>query len=68
MVTDQANEGTGLAGIPGRWQVSAGGRSPADLGLDSDKGVLASDGRAAWPLSGQFLTQLFGPNWRQTVY
>ncbi len=68
MVTDQANEGSGLAGVPGRWQASAGGRSPADLGLDSDKGVLASDGRTAWPLSGQFLTQLFGSNWRQTVY
>lgn len=68
MVTDQAGEGFGLAGIPGRWQQLYMGRSPSEFGLDSDKAVLASDGSRGWALDAKFLSQIFGMNWRQAVY
>lgn len=68
MVGEQPNEGFGLAGVPGRWQMYYGGRSPAEFGLDADKGVLGSDGSRGWVLNAQFLSQVFGSNWRAAVY
>jgi hypothetical protein len=68
IVGEQPNEGFGLAGIPGRWQMYYGARSPAEFGLDADKGVLGSDGSRGWVLNAQFLSQVFGSNWRAAVY
>ncbi|MFO0576110.1 MAG: PLAT/LH2 domain-containing protein [Polyangia bacterium] len=68
IVGEQPNEGFGLAGVPGRWQMYYGGRSPAEFGLDADKGVLGSDGSRGWVLNAQFLSQVFGSNWRAAVY
>jgi len=68
MVTQVANEGFGLGGVPGRWSMYYAGRSPAEFGLDSDKAVMASDGSRGWALPATLLTQIFGSNWRQVVY
>lgn len=68
IVGEQPNEGFGLAGIPGRWQMYYGGRSPAEFGLDPDKGVLGSDGSRGWVLNAQFLSQVFGSGWRAAIY
>ena len=68
IVGEQPNEGFGLAGFPGRWQMYYGGRSPVEFGLDPDKGVLGSDGSRGWVLNAQFLSQVFGSNWRAAVY
>lgn len=68
IVGEQPNEGFGLAGIPGRWQMYYGGRSPAEFGLDADKGVLGSDGSRGWVLDARFLSQIFGSGWRMAVY
>lgn len=68
IVGEQPGEGFGLAGIPGRWQMYYGARSPAEFGLDADKGVLGSDGSRGWVLTAQFLSQVFGSGWRAAVY
>jgi hypothetical protein len=68
IVGEQPGEGFGLAGLPGRWQMYYGGRSPAEFGLDVDKGVLGSDGSRGWVLNAQVLSQVFGSNWRAAVY
>lgn len=68
IVGEQPNEGFGLAGVPGRWQMYYGGRSPAEFGLDADKGVLGSDGSRGWVLDARFLSQIFGSGWRMAVY
>ncbi len=68
IVGEQPNEGFGMAGFPGRWQMYYGGRSPAEFGLDADKAVLGSDGSRGWVLNAQFLTQVFGGGWRSAVY
>ena len=68
IVGEQPNEGFGLAGSPGRWQMYYGGRSPAEFGLDADKGVLGSDGSRGWVLDARFLSQIFGSGWRMAVY
>jgi len=68
IVGEQPNEGFGLAGAPGRWQMYYGGRSPAEFGLDADKGVLGSDGSRGWALNAQFLSQVFGSGWRAAIY
>jgi len=68
MVGDQPADGFGLAGVPGRWQTFYGGRSPAEFGLDADKGVLGSDGSRGWALNASFLSQVFGAGWRAAVY
>lgn len=68
IVGEQPNEGYGLAGYPGRWQMYYPGRSPAEFGLDADKGVLGSDGSRGWVLNAQFLSQVFGTNWRAAIY
>ncbi len=68
IVGEQPNEGFGLAGFPGRWQMYYAGRSPAEFGLDPDKGVLGSDGGRGWALNAQFLAQVFGSGWRAAIY
>ena len=68
IVGEQPNEGFGLAGAPGRWQMYYGGRSPAEFGLDPDRGVLGSDGSRGWVLNAQFLSQVFGSGWRAAIY
>lgn len=68
IVGEQANEGYGLGGLPGRWQMYYSGRSPSEFGLDADKGVLGSDGSRGWALNAQFLAQVFGTNWRASIY
>jgi hypothetical protein len=68
IVGEAPNEGYGLAGIPGRWQQLYPGRSPAEFGLDADKGVLGSDGSRGWVLDSRFLSQVFGTGWRAAIY
>lgn len=68
MIGESATDGFGLGGVPGRWQMYYPGRSPAEFGLDADKGVLGSDGSRGWVLAGTFLAQVFGPNWRTALY
>lgn len=68
IVGEQPGEGFGLAGVPGRWQQYYGGQSPAQHGLDADKGVLGFDGSRGWVLNAQFLSQVFGGGWRSAVY
>jgi hypothetical protein len=68
MVGDQASDGFGLGGMPGRWQTFYAGRSPAEFGLDPDKGVMGSDGARGWALDGNFLSQIFGSGWRTAIY
>jgi hypothetical protein len=68
IVGEQPNEGYGLAGLPGRWSAYYAGKSPVEFGLDADKGVLGSDGSRGWVLTGQFLQQVFGTNWRAAIY
>ena len=68
MVGEVAADGFGLAGVPGRWSAYYAGRSPAEFGLDADKGVLASDGSRGWALTATFLSQIFGAGWRAVIY
>jgi len=68
IVGEAAGEGFGLAGVPGRWSAYYGGRSPAEFGLDADKGVLGSDGSRGWALNATFLAQVFGAGWRAAIY
>ena len=68
IVGEAPGEGFGLAGVPGRWSAFYGGRSPAEFGLDADKGVLGSDGSRGWALSATFLAQVFGAGWRAAIY
>lgn len=68
LVTTLPTEGFGLAGTPGAWQYSYGGQSPANFGLDPDKGVMGSDGSRGWALDSRFLSQVFGAGWRNAVY
>lgn len=68
LVTNIPGEGFGLAGTPGAWQSLYGGQSPANFGLDPDKGVMGSDGMRGWALDSGFLSQVFGAGWRAAVY
>lgn len=68
LIGDSPGDGYGLSGVPGAWASLYPGQSPANYGLDADKGVLGHDGTRAWVLPATFLTQLFGPSWRQQVY
>ena len=68
IVGEQPGEGYGMAGVPGRWPMYYAGRSPAEFGLDADKGVLGSDGSRGWVLTAQFLSQVFGMSWRSAIY
>ena len=68
IVGEAPGEGFGLAGVPGRWSAFYSGRSPAEFGLDPDKGVLGSDGSRGWALTATFLSQVFGAGWRAAIY
>lgn len=68
--TDRATVGMGLAGSPGRWREYYPNHQPEQYGLHAGKAVLYWEpqrGRAL-AASGGLLTQLFGRNWRSTVY
>jgi hypothetical protein len=74
MITDDANEGFGYAGNPGKWKefyTAPSGEviSPAIFGLDPDKGILGFNGRdrpyAVVPLA---LEKYFGPDWRSVIF
>ena len=67
-VTDQASQGFGLAGEPGRWAELYPDEDPARYGLDSDKPVLASDGGRGWVVDAHYLALIFGAEWRRVVY
>ena len=67
LVTDSPSAGFGFAGRPGRWSELTD-KSPMNYGLDSDKGVVAWNGRKAYPVPGYELLQLFGPDWRHLIY
>ena len=68
LVSHSPGEGYGLGGMPGSWTQLYGNRSPADWGLDSDKGVVAFDGTRAYAVPATQLVEIFGTGWRQTVY
>ena len=68
LIGDAVGDGFGLAGTPGAWSTYYGSRSPAEFGLDPDKGVLGSDGSRGWVLTAEFLSQLIGAHWRSVVY
>ena len=68
LVGDAPSDGFGLAGVPGAWASLYAGQSPANFGLDADKGVLGHDGTRGWALPASFLSQVFGPNWRSQIY
>lgn len=67
-VTDDPAEGFGYAGEPGSWQRLYGRKSPAAFGLDPDAGIVAFDGQGAYAVPGWLLEDLFGADWRKTVY
>lgn len=68
LVTDDPAEGYGYGGQPGSWPRLFGQKSPASFGLDPDAGVVAFDGQSAYAVPGWLLTDLFGADWRKTVY
>lgn len=68
LVSHNASEGYGLGGTPGSWASFYGSRSPADFGLDADRGVMAFDGNRPFSVSSSQLQEIFGSTWRQTVY
>jgi hypothetical protein len=68
--TDRATVGMGLAGVPGRWSEFYPKHPPEEYGLNAGKAVLYWEpqrGRALAASAG-LLSQLFGRNWRSTVY
>lgn len=67
-LTKDPSEGYGLAGSPGRWRELFPGVNPMFFGLDPFRGIVASDGKNAWPLSSQYLEMIFGASWRDDVY
>lgn len=68
LVTADPAEGYGYGGQPGSWPRLYGQKSPAAFGLDSDAGVVAFDGQEAYAVSGWLLADLFGADWRKTIY
>lgn len=67
LVSNSPSDGFGYGGHPGRWSETTD-KSPMDYGLDSDKGVVAWNGRRAYPVPSYELLQLFGPSWKSLVY
>ena len=68
MLGNSPADGYGFAGMPGKWSLTYPSASPAQYGLDADKGVLGFDGSRAWAIPATTLAQLFGANWRQVIY
>jgi len=69
-VADDSADGYNLSGQPGRWPEIVGAQSPAQFGLDGNKGVLFYNSAVGkgQVLSGRVLTQWFGPGWRREIY
>lgn len=69
-VTDSADDGFNLAGNPGKWGELYGGQSPAQFGLDRDKGVLFYNGKTGQgqALPAKVLSDWYGPGWRREIY
>lgn len=68
--TDRSTVGMGLAGAPGKWGDYYPNQRPEAYGLHAGKAVLYWEpkrGRALAASAG-LLSQLFGRNWRSTVY
>ena len=63
-----AAEGFGYGGTPGRWNTLYPSDSPAVFGLDPNIGIIAWDGRKAWAVPANTLVEIWGPNWRDSVY
>lgn len=67
-VGDNAADGFGLAGVPGRWTSYYAGQSPTQFGLDADRAVMGWDGARGWAVPASTLTQMFGADWRTKIY
>lgn len=69
-VTDSPSDGYNLAGSPGKWPDVYGSQSPAQFGLDRNKGVLFYNGATAHPqvLPAKVLSDWYGPAWRREIY
>jgi hypothetical protein len=61
--------GTGLAGVPGRWDEFYPGRSPSEYGFDSTLTVLYwdHDRRRAYAADEALLRAALGRNWRDNL-
>ena len=68
LVAGNSRDGFGYAGAPGSWDQLYPGKSPADFGQDPRFGIVAFDGRQARAFAGSRLAELFGSDWRNTVY
>lgn len=68
MVGIRSSDGFGLGGRPGSWPVLYPSISPANYGLDGDKGVVEFEGRRGRAVPASDLAEIFGPTWRQQVY
>ena len=68
LVGIRPTDGFGLGGRPGSWPTVYPSTSPANFGLDADKGVLEMDGRTPRGVAASDLLEIFGPNWRMQVY
>ena len=68
MIGDEPSEGFGFGGRPGSWQSVYPNVSPSAYRLDPDKGVIQFDGKRAFAVGESDLIEIFGPNWRATVY
>jgi hypothetical protein len=68
--TDRSTIGMGLAGVPGRWNEFYPKHPPEEYGLHAGKAVLYWEPRRGRALaaSAGLLSQVFGRNWRSTVY
>ena len=62
--------GAGAALDPGRWNELYPGISPAQFGLDRDKGVLFYNGGTGQGqvLPARVLMDWYGPGWRREIY
>ena len=69
-VTDSDEDGFNLAGDPGKWGELYGTQSPAQFGLDRDKGVLFYNGATGrgQALPAKVLFDWYGPGWRREIY
>lgn len=64
---ENATEGFGYGGSPGRWADASGGQSPTVFGQDPNLGIVGYDGTRAYPVPSATLEQLFGGNWRAAL-
>ncbi len=61
-------QGFGYGGSPGAWNTLYPSDSPAVFGLDPNTGIVAWDGRKTWAVPANTLVEIWGPNWRDSVY